>query len=123
LPFAGNISEEYIESPALRLDLFRRAGNVKRVKEIRDLEIELRDRFGKIPEETIVLLRLTEMKLHAKVRGIESIEFTDGKIIFRRGGKIINPTNSFPRINPKKTFESVDIILASLSHLNPLPGL
>ena len=122
LPFAGNISEEYIESPALRLDLFRRAGNVKRVKEIRRLEDEMRDRFGIIPEETILLLRLVEMRLHARVRGIDLIEYTEGKIIFRREGRIITPTSTFPRINPKKPFESLDIILACLSHLKPLPG-
>ena len=120
LPFAGNISEEYVESPALRLDLFRRAGNAHRVKEIRKLEEEMRDRFGKLPEETILLIRLAEMRLHARVRGIDLIEYTDGKIVFRREGKIINPTNTFPRINSAKPFESVDIILASLSRLKPL---
>ncbi len=120
LPFAGNISEEYVESPTLRLDLFRRIGNVKKVKAIRKLEEEMRDRFGKLPEETVLLIRLAEMRLHARVRGIDLIEYTDGKVIFRREGKIINPTNVFPRINPKKPFESVDIILANLSRLKPL---
>ena len=123
LPFAGNIPEEYVESPALRLDLFRRAGNAYKVDEIRKLEEEMRDRFGKLPEETILLIRLTEMRLHARVRGIDLIEYTDGKVIFRREGKIINPTNTFPRINPTKPFESVDIILASLSRLKPIINL
>lgn len=121
LPFAGNISEEFVESPALRLDLFRRIGNARRVREIRKFEEELRDRFGKIPDETILLLRLAEMRLHARVRGIDLIEFRDGKVIFRRQGKIINPTNSFPRINPKKSLEAVDIILAALGRISPLP--
>ena len=122
LPLAGNISEDYVESPALRLDLFRRIGNARRVSEIRNFENELRDRFGKIPEETILLLRLAEIRLHAKARGIDLIEYSDGKIIFRRQGKIINPTSAFPRINPKKQIEAVNIILASLGRLSPLPG-
>jgi len=120
IPFAGNIPESYIESPALRLDLFQRIGSAKRVSEIRALEEEMRDRFGHLPEETVLLLRISEAKIHAMIRGISSLEVENGKVIMRRDGKILSPSESFPRIKPSKTLESMNIILAYISQLKPL---
>ena len=120
LPFAGNIPEEFVESPTLRLELFQRIGNSKRVKEIRNLEEEIRDRFGKLPNDAVLLLRIAEARLHSKIRGINSIEIDDRKVIMRRSGKILTPTNTFPRINISNPLESINIILAYISQLKPL---
>jgi len=120
LPFAGNIPEEFVESPTLRLELFQRVGNSKRVSEIRNLEEEIRDRFGKLPDDAVLLLRIAEARLHAKIRGINSIEVDDRKVIMRRAGKILTPTTTFPRINISKPLESINIILAYISQLKPL---
>ncbi len=120
LPFAGNIPEEFVESPTLRLELFQRIGNSKRVREIRNLEEEIRDRFGKLPDDAVLLLRIAEARIHAKIRGINSIEIDDKKVIMRRMGKILTPTSTFPRINISKPLESINIILAYISQLKPL---
>ncbi len=120
IPFAGNIPEKYIESPTLRLDLFQRIGNSKRVYEIRNLEEEMRDRFGKLPNDTVLLLKIAEAKIHARIRGINSIEVEDRKVIMRRSGKILAPTESFPRINLSKPAEAINMILAYISQLKPL---
>jgi len=120
LPFAGNIPEEFVESPTLRLELFQRIGNAKKVAEIRNLEEEIRDRFGKLPDDTVLLLRIAEARLHCKIRGINSIEIDEKKVVMRRAGKILTPTSTFPRINITKPLESINIILAYISQIKPL---
>jgi transcription-repair coupling factor (superfamily II helicase) len=123
IPFAGNIPEDYVASAALRLDLFRRIGSAGKAGQLRNLELEMRDRFGPLPEETILALRIAEARTHARIRGVDSIEVIDGKIILRRKGKILTPTDTFPRVKPGKPLESLDIILAYLSRLKPLTSL
>ena len=120
IPFAGNIPEEYVASAALRLDLFRRIGSAKKAGQLRNLEHEMRDRFGPLPADTILALRIAEARTHARIRGVELIEVMDGKVILRRKGKILSPTGTFPRVNPAKPLESMDVILAYLSQLKPL---
>jgi hypothetical protein len=83
----------------------------------------MRDRFGPLPKETILALRIAEARTHARIRGIDLIEIIDKKVILRRKGKILSPTETFPRVNPNKPLESMDIILAYLSRLKPLTSL
>jgi transcription-repair coupling factor (superfamily II helicase) len=117
LPFAGNIPEDYVESPALRLDLFRRIGQATQVKQLRALEDELRDRFGQLPESVAVMLRTEEVRLHARYRGIDFIEIVEGKVVLRRRGEIVNPTRVFPRIKGLAPLTALDAILAELQRM------
>jgi transcription-repair coupling factor (superfamily II helicase) len=122
LPFTGNIPEEYVESAALRLDLFRRIGLARRPHDLKKLENEMRDRFGPLPEEAALLLRCAEVRVHARSRGIDHIEVPEGKVVFRRRGTIINPLPTFPRIRGLQPLEALDVILAHLSRVQPLAG-
>jgi transcription-repair coupling factor (superfamily II helicase) len=122
LPFSGNIPEEYVASAALRLDLFRRIGQAHHASLLHTLEKELRDRFGPLPDETLLLLRQAETRIHARARGIDCIEHLDGKIVLRRQGRIMNTTTHFPRITGLRPVQAVDVVLASLTHLAPLHG-
>ncbi len=118
LPFSGNIPEDYIESPALRLDIFRRIGQATQVKQLRALEEELRDRFGPLPDATLVALRLAEARLHARYRGVDCIEIVDDKVILRRRGVIVNPTPVFPRAHGVPALAAADVILATLARMH-----
>ncbi len=118
LPFSGNIPEEYVESPALRLDVFRRIGQVTQVKQLRAIEAELRDRFGPLPEVTLVAMRCAEARLHARYRGIDCIEIVEGKVVVRRRGVIVNPTHVFPRIHGLTPLATMDVVLAMLARMS-----
>ncbi|NLF39045.1 transcription-repair coupling factor [bacterium] len=119
LPFSGNLPEEYIASPALRLELFRRTGLASRVQHLQAIEEEMRDRFGPLPQQAVLLLRLAEVRLHARTRGIDCIEMLDGKLILRHKGAIANPTTQLPRIAGMKPLNAVDVILAQLERCQP----
>lgn len=117
LPFTGNIPEEYVAGPALRLDLFRRIGAARKMRVLQTIEEEMQDRFGPVPEETHVLLRLAELRIHARERGITMIEERDGKVILRRRGTIMSDAGTFPEINPDKPRAATDIVLAYVSRV------
>ena len=122
LPLSGDIPESYIQSPVLRLDLFRRLSSAGSLKDIEDLKEEMRDRFGEIPKQTELLLDLTEIKLRARARGIDSIESPSGTLVVRRHGKIYNPFGKLPKVDLKNSAQTVMVILAFLSRIDVLPG-
>jgi len=123
LPIKGDIPENYIQSPVLRLDLFRRLSAVGKIKELKELREEMKDRFGTLPKATETLLDLTEIKLRAKARGIDTLELNGATLIIRRQGKIYNPFGKFPKIDLKDTQSAILQILAFLSRIEPLPNL
>ena len=73
LPLPSGIPEEYIQDPAVRLSLYRRAAAIIKPGEIKALREEFKDRFGPLPEPVEKLLLLLEIKLYAELAGIESI--------------------------------------------------
>jgi len=122
LPIMGDLPENYIQSPVLRLDLFRRLSMVKSVQELEKLAEELKDRFGQLPKSAETLLDLTEIKLRARERGIDTVELSGETLVIRRQGKIYNPFGKFPKIQTKDPKEMALSILAFLSRIEPLPN-
>ncbi|MEO0652405.1 MAG: TRCF domain-containing protein, partial [Planctomycetota bacterium] len=76
------IPESWVGSSDERLDLLRRLDGVHTPAEADDLEAELRDRYGRIPEETRTLLR------QFRLRGALA-ELTIGRIAWRQDSYLI----------------------------------
>jgi len=73
LPLPAFIPSDYVPHPPLRLRLYRRLAGLVSLDDIEDMEQELQDRFGNLPEATANLLyqlRLKVLALSAEVRGI-----------------------------------------------------
>jgi transcription-repair coupling factor (superfamily II helicase) len=73
LPLQAHLPEDYVPNTALRLQLYRRMGNLGSMKEIDELERELHDRFGALPKpggNLMFQLRLKVMAAQARVRSI-----------------------------------------------------
>ncbi len=73
LPLPAFIPRDYVPHPPLRLRLYRRMAGLVSLDDIEDMEQELQDRFGNLPEATANLLyqlRLKSLALRAEVRGI-----------------------------------------------------
>jgi transcription-repair coupling factor (superfamily II helicase) len=68
------LPETYIADVAIRLSLYKRIANAKNKDELRQLQVELIDRFGLLPEPAKTLFSSTELKLHLTKLGIIKLE-------------------------------------------------
>jgi transcription-repair coupling factor (superfamily II helicase) len=83
LPLAAYLPEAYVTDSALRLQLYRRLAGLTSEEEITDLQVELEDRFGSLPEEAKNLFYQLRLKLHALVAGVTVITTEEGQIVAR----------------------------------------
>lgn len=68
------IPEEYLPDVNGRLQLYKRIASCTSPAGLRDLQVEMIDRFGLLPEATKNLFRLTEIKQRAEAMGIVRID-------------------------------------------------
>lgn len=92
LRLSAIIPEDYIVDIHTRLIMYKRIANSKNKDDLRELQIELIDRFGLLPQPVKQLFLVTELKLLAARMGINKIQAAQqqGKIEF----------GDQPRINP-----------------------
>jgi len=67
------IPEGYIPNVNTRLGLYKRIASAKNTEKLDDLQVEMIDRFGLLPEETKRVFKLAELKLIALTLGIDKI--------------------------------------------------
>ena len=93
------IPEQYIPDIHRRLIEYKRIASAKDNASLREIEIELVDRFGLIPDTLKHLFRITRIKLQTLKLGIAKIELgeTSGKIVF----------NANPNIDGLKIIEMI----------------
>ena len=72
----------YVEDEAHRMTLHRRIAEAVAAKEVRTLQAELADRYGKPPPAVLRLLRLAELRVLAAQKKIGRIETRENKIHF-----------------------------------------
>ncbi|MCU7924502.1 MAG: transcription-repair coupling factor [Candidatus Thiodiazotropha sp. (ex Dulcina madagascariensis)] len=68
------LPEDYLPDIHSRLVLYKRIASAKDKIELRDLQVEMIDRFGLLPAATKNLFEITELKLRAHPLGIRKIE-------------------------------------------------
>jgi transcription-repair coupling factor (superfamily II helicase) len=78
------IPEDYIYDVHTRLVLYKRIAGMETDEQLRDLQIEMIDRFGLLPEPVKSLFRIASLKLLATPMGIRKIELgnEEGRILF-----------------------------------------
>ncbi len=97
------IPEEYIEDVTLRLSFYRRIASLKSAKEVFDFKDEMRDRFGKLPEEVTNLLKIMHLKLLARALSITKIQEAGKKVrVVFSPDTPVQPENIFALHNKKK---------------------
>ncbi len=72
------LPDDYVPDVHLRLMLYKRISAAAPGEELRDLQIELIDRFGLLPDSAKNLMRLAAIKKSAAELGIEKIDAADG---------------------------------------------
>ncbi len=78
------IPEDYLPDIHTRLVLYKRIASAENTNQLRELKIEMIDRFGLLPEQVNVLFAVTEIKQIAEPLGIRKIDMhaAGGRIIF-----------------------------------------
>ena len=85
------IPEDYLPDIHGRLVLYKRISNTETKDDLRELQVEMIDRFGLFPEPVKTLFSVTELKQQAEKLGVKKIEANAG------GGRII--FSATPNIN------------------------
>ncbi|GIW47623.1 MAG: transcription-repair-coupling factor [Deltaproteobacteria bacterium] len=75
------IPDDYIEDSKERLLLYKRISSVSSDRELDDIQSELRDRFGPLPEPAINLLKIVELKLVMKRLLISRIDIREDSTV------------------------------------------
>lgn len=73
-PVAGTLPPSWIPAQAERLDVYRRIAAAQAPVELRELGVELQDKYGEMPERALYLLELGEIRLRARLCGIKSLD-------------------------------------------------
>ena len=78
------IPEDYLGDVHARLTLYKRIANARDAGELRELQVEMIDRFGLLPEAVKNLFAITELKLTATALGIRKLELGEngGRVVF-----------------------------------------
>lgn len=93
------IPEDYLPDVHTRLIMYKRIASADSLEQLRELQVEMIDRFGLLPEPTKTLFRVTELKLKATPLGIRKIDLGS------RGGRVhFDPE---PNIDPARVIRLV----------------
>ncbi len=78
------IPDTYVPDVHTRLITYKRIAAADSLEALKDLKVEMIDRFGLLPEQTQTLFRITELKLRATPLGVRKVDVGNagGRIIF-----------------------------------------
>jgi transcription-repair coupling factor (superfamily II helicase) len=85
LPLQAHLPEDYVPESALRLKLYRRLADIRTDAQVDEIARELKDRFGKPPEQVENLLYLLHLKVAAIQARLTSIGVEGGRIAIKFG--------------------------------------
>ena len=79
------IPDDYLPDVHTRLTLYKRIASAQNEDDLRDLQVEMIDRFGLLPDPAKQLFAVASLKLMATPLGIRKLDFgaNGGRIIFR----------------------------------------
>jgi transcription-repair coupling factor (superfamily II helicase) len=76
------IPEDYLPDVHTRLTLYKRISGARDVEELRELQVEMIDRFGLLPDAAKHLFTIAELKLQSTALGIRKLDLGD------KGGRL-----------------------------------
>ena len=93
------IPDDYLPDVHTRLTLYKRISSARDVDELRDLQVEMIDRFGLLPDQVKYLFATAELKLTATALGIRKLDLGEA------GGRIV--FESKPSIDPMAVIQLI----------------
>jgi len=86
LPLAVSLPEDYVPDEGLRLHLYRRLAGLSTLAEVDDMDQELEDRFGELPQLAENLLYQLRLKIMAVAAGVQAISNEEGQVVIKAEG-------------------------------------
>lgn len=98
------IPESYISNSIERMRIYRRISVAKTVDDVEDIRSEIRDKYGKFPEEVERLFQYALIKVKANMEGIKEIEIGDTYISFKFENDVNPVIEKYNKYSRKITF-------------------
>ncbi|WP_426689311.1 transcription-repair coupling factor [Rhodanobacter ginsengiterrae] len=112
------IPDDYLGDVHARLTLYKRIASARSEDDLRDLQVEMIDRFGLLPDATRQLFAVAGLKLMATPLGIRKLDFgaNGGRIVFREKPEvdpmaIIKLIQQLPRVYKLDGQDKLKVIL------------
>ena len=83
------IPDEYVPGVEQKTVLYKRMAAIKEIEEINRLNNELKDRYGKIPQPVLNLIKVLEIRVLAKNIGVRSIKINEKSTLRTAGNQAI----------------------------------
>ncbi len=102
-PFTNHatLPHSYAPDPRHRIEIYRKLVQANEKTALKNLEKELRDRFGAPPTPVELLLQLAELKILAAEKSVTAIEVSNDKLMLTRNDDYIMVGGKFPRLRKK----------------------
>ncbi|GEK34491.1 transcription-repair coupling factor [Kurthia sibirica] len=106
LPYDAYIPDSYIQDGYQKIQMYKRIKGIETEEDYLEINEELVDRFGDIPAEVQLLMRIARMKAWARLVGVDSIKVKKGIIRIEiseegtnrlDGGKVVSDSMQFGR--------------------------
>lgn len=107
------IPDYYITNITERLKIYKQLDSMTEEKELDDMAKELKDRFGKIPRQTLDLFDIVRLRKIASELGIE-------KVVLKRSKMTLNFINRGNRKIEDKVFQNVMLFVNQYAHRSQL---
>jgi transcription-repair coupling factor (superfamily II helicase) len=123
-PIQARIPASYLAETRLRIDFYRKLALAETPTKLKEIEADLRDRFGKFGDEIRALLLVTEIRIRAEQKGILSVETESSRLkCLRNSGRRddwVQLGTRFPRLTAPKPLLRLREIVTFLNNLpNP----
>jgi len=122
-PIQARLPAGYLSETRLRIDFYRRLAMAASLEELRQIDLDLQDRFGDYGPDVRALLMITEIRIRAEQKGISSVESSSNKLkCLRAGGRHddwVMHGSRFPRLtasDPHLRLAEIATFLDNLSH-------
>lgn len=120
-PIYAYIPAPYIHETKLRIETYRKLASAASLDEVKQIRAAMIDRFGKIPDETEALIRISAIRCLAEQKNIASVECNKGRLMLRiahtRTPEYHKTGTHFPRLTKKKPLLLLNDCLSFLSKL------
>ncbi|MBP3039318.1 transcription-repair coupling factor [Bacillaceae bacterium Marseille-Q3522] len=97
------IPDGYLSDGHQKIEMYKRFRGVASLEDLKELQEEMKDRFGEYPQEVAYLFKIAEMKVFGQKAGIELIKQTKDEILIlisEEGSKAIDGSSLFKISNP-----------------------
>ena len=121
----ARIPSAYLGETRLRIDFYRKLALADTPARLKEIEADLRDRFGKFGDDVRALLLVTEIRIRAEQKNILSVETESNRLkCLRNSGRRddwVQVGTRFPRLTAPKPLLRLREIIAFLNNL-PSPS-